>query len=210
MDRVREKYRRRAITLDEYKREAVLSTIDFLEEEHNYEFVQEVGKGGFGSILEMSSKSCRVAVKVVIEEFVTESEKELWPTLSNENLLPLLNIEHISSSYTYIFYMPLHPASLCNILQSPDLLKDRKAVDKLEYWLHGICKGVNYLHQEGFCHLDLKLSNVLISDNGTPQICDFGSLTRTDGPTNKLVDLFFQIDMTHNFSILIFSREFYC
>lgn len=199
MDRVREKYTRRVITLDEYTREAVLSTIDFLEEDQNCEFVQEVGKGGFGTVLEMKSKNHRVAVKVVIEEFVTESEKELWPNLSNENLLPVYNIEHISSLYTYVFMMPMMPASLCNILQSPDLLKDRKGVEKLEQWLHGICNGVNYLHQGGLCHLDLKLSNVLISENGTPLICDFGSLTRTDGPTNKLVALFLPIDMTHIF-----------
>lgn len=194
MERVREKFIKHDISLEEYRRDAVLSTIDFLEENYDYEFVQEIGRGGFGSVLELKNKNkhTRLAVKIVIEEFVAEGEKKLWPNLSHENVLPLINVEYIVSTYSYIFVAPLHPTSLCNILQSDDLVKDINGIDKVEYWLHGICSGVNYLHQDGLCHLDLKISNVLISENSTAIICDFGSLTRTVGPTKKLVQLFFK------------------
>lgn len=194
MDKVREKFIKQDISLEEYTREAVLSTIDFLEEDYNYEFVQEIGRGSFGSVLELKNenKQSRLAVKVVIDEFVAEGEKVLWPNLSHENILPLINVEYIVSTYTYIFITPVHHSSLCNIVQSYDLVKDRNGIQKAEYWLRGICRGINYLHQGGLCHLDLKISNVLISDNSTPIICDFGSLTRTVGPTKKLVQLFFK------------------
>lgn len=193
MDKVRENFLKHEMALSEYKREAVLYTLEFLEDSFNYEFVQQMGQGSFGSVLQLKNKNddSRVAIKIVIQECVTESEKQLWQNLSHENLLPLINVEYIASAYTYIFVTPLYPSSLCNIMQSLDLAKDRNAIEKVEQWFKGICRGVNYLHEENLCHLDLKISNVLISENDTPVICDFGSLTRTDGPTNKLVVLFF-------------------
>lgn len=193
MDKVREKVKNRAITMDEYRMEAVISTIEFLEDHHKYQFLQKVGNGSYGAVVELKhlNNHRRVAAKIVLQEFATESEREIWPFLSHANLLPLINVEHIASTYTYIFVTPLYPASLSGIVQGPDLAKDVNGIEKAVSWFHGICSGVHHLHKEGLCHLDLKLSNVLISDSGTALISDFGSLTRTDGATNKLVTLFF-------------------
>ncbi|KAH8107459.1 kinase-like domain-containing protein, partial [Phellopilus nigrolimitatus] len=38
----------------------------------------------------------------------------------------------------------------------------------------GIAEGLQYLHDKNIIHADLKAENVLISNDGLPQICDFG------------------------------------
>ncbi|CAE6474286.1 unnamed protein product [Rhizoctonia solani] len=43
-----------------------------------------------------------------------------------------------------------------------------------------ICEGLSYLHNTGVVHGDLKGINVLISDDGTPVLADFGSSTMKD------------------------------
>jgi serine/threonine protein kinase len=40
--------------------------------------------------------------------------------------------------------------------------------------IKGICKGIQYLHDNNIVHLDLKPANILLDDYMTPKISDFG------------------------------------
>jgi eukaryotic-like serine/threonine-protein kinase len=46
-----------------------------------------------------------------------------------------------------------------------------------------MAKGLDYIHDQGFMHLDFKPENVLVSRNGTVKLCDFDlSLPKPDAP----------------------------
>nr|XP_022303099.1 uncharacterized protein LOC111110781 [Crassostrea virginica] len=78
-----------------------------------------------------------------------------------------------------------HPMEMCHCSQQrrqtchvfPE--KDRNQQGYVEAWgffmqmLEGIVNGLVYLHEKGFVHRDLKLSNILVKDN-TAKIADFG------------------------------------
>lgn len=49
--------------------------------------------------------------------------------------------------------------------------------------VRGVVKGVNRLHQEGYCHRDLKPDNIFIFSGGTPKVGDFGT-ARSLAPEN--------------------------
>lgn len=189
MEDVRKKFKRGSLSKKKYRSQVVMSTLSFLIEHHQYEFSGEVGMGTYGAVVELKhpDRSGNVAAKIVLQEYVTEGEKELWQFLSHENLLPLINAECIPSTYSYVFITPRLPKSLDSIVEGSALSQDSNGIERATFWLRGISSGLKYLHDKNLCHLDIKLSNVLISDTDTAVICDFGSLTRTEAATNKLV-----------------------
>jgi serine/threonine protein kinase len=40
--------------------------------------------------------------------------------------------------------------------------------------IKGICNGLEYIHEKGYIHLDLKPDNILLDDDMVPKITDFG------------------------------------
>lgn len=49
--------------------------------------------------------------------------------------------------------------------------------DLLFDWLFQICDGLQYLHQRGIIHRDIKLSNLMVTEDRTIKIIDLGVST---------------------------------
>src|SRR5262249_27917063 len=56
-----------------------------------------------------------------------------------------------------------------------------------------VCEAVNYAHQKGVIHRDLKPGNILVDVEGTPRILDFGLAKMIGGPEETLVSLTGQV-----------------
>jgi serine/threonine protein kinase len=41
--------------------------------------------------------------------------------------------------------------------------------------IKGICNGLEYIHDKGYIHLDLKPTNILLDESMVPKITDFGT-----------------------------------
>ena len=65
-----------------------------------------------------------------------------------------------------------------------DFLKVNGAVRDtklLKFLFEQVCHGLNALHtRANLCHLDIKLDNVLVGENGTLKLCDFGLVQPVD------------------------------
>ncbi|CAG0879238.1 unnamed protein product [Cyprideis torosa] len=79
------------------------------------------------------------------------------------------------------FLFLLLPQSLVHVL------KHRKTLTEPEvrYYMYQLVEGVRYIHQKRVIHRDLKLGNMLLTEDMMVKIGDFGLATRVDG-TQKM------------------------
>lgn len=149
--------------------------------EENYEYIKYIGGGAFGEVIAVrgtaSGNKTKFAAKIVPSRYRSTGEKELWPKLDHENVLPLVDI--ISSVSVNIFIMPLHRTTLHDILKTNKFKRDRKSFKLTKKWLGDILQGLKYIHGKNLCHLDLKSDNILITEGNSAVICDFTSISET-------------------------------
>ena len=70
-----------------------------------------------------------------------------------------------------------------------DVIKESKGLKNLEvtrYLFKQICMGVKNIHDAGFCHLDLKIDNILIGNDFKLKVCDFGMAMPKESKLNKI------------------------
>ena len=48
--------------------------------------------------------------------------------------------------------------------------------------------GLNHIHMSGYCHRDLKLENILLTNEGTVKIIDFGFATSLVGRGDGFIE----------------------
>ncbi|KAJ7277819.1 kinase-like domain-containing protein [Mycena rebaudengoi] len=118
-----------------------------------------------GKLISTNGTELRVAIKMVKKD--VKREARIWLPLDHPNLVPLVAFVEEKSLLISRFY---DRGNLGTFLQkNPDInLGQRLSL------IFGTGAGLEFLHDQGIVHGDMKPSNVLIDDNGTPLICDFG------------------------------------
>ena len=151
-----------------------------------YEVVQELGRGGMGTVLlgERADGRYRsqVAIKVVpravhtaLERF--RAEGQILADLDHENIARLLDAGDTEDGLSYLIMEYVDGPQIDRYVDDAGLgLRER-----LELFTR-VLAGVEYAHSQGVVHRDLKPSNILVSSDGRPRIVDFGiaKLLRAD------------------------------
>ncbi|KAJ2912857.1 hypothetical protein MD484_g7549, partial [Candolleomyces efflorescens] len=96
-------------------------------------------------------------------------ESRLWQQLDHPNVLLFLGLVSDSSFGP----IPGLVSPFCDRGSVLDLVKKNPSARRFSIIL-GIANGLQYLHNHGVVHGDLKAQNVLVGDNGAPLLCDFG------------------------------------
>lgn len=154
--------------------------------DNNFCDVKPLGKGAFGEVLSAISpnKKC-VAIKIIINKDTWYMEEKIWPTLRHKNIIPLLNIINVESMNLKLHVMPNHPYVLDKVLCSRRFLADNKSLVKVKGWLADSFNGLEYLHNAGLAHTNVKSDNILIAKDGRALLCDFSGLTYTGEPLKR-------------------------
>ncbi|EJD08224.1 kinase-like protein [Fomitiporia mediterranea MF3/22] len=97
-------------------------------------------------------------------------EVQIWSSLDHPNVLPLLGYILEENDFpTLVSEFMENGTALRYVSQHPEI--DVTGINKQ---ILGIAEGIDYLHDKGIIHSDLKSDNILISPEGRPLICDFG------------------------------------
>ncbi|KAI5121980.1 hypothetical protein M0805_001813 [Coniferiporia weirii] len=103
------------------------------------------------------------------EKFQKKLVKELriWIRLDHPYILPLHGFLFEDNNYPSLVSIWMENGTVLTYLES------HPGCD-LQQMVLRIAEGIEYLHNEGVIHSDIKPENILISSSGEPRICDFG------------------------------------
>ncbi|XP_032992640.1 serine/threonine-protein kinase PLK2-like isoform X1 [Lacerta agilis] len=151
---------------------------------------QLLGKGAFGRCYKFTDTSTNkvYAVKVVPQSRVSrldnrgkvEREIELHSQLKHRNVVGF----HRHFADQENIYMVLE---YCSRKSLAHILKVRKTLTEPEvrFYLKQVIAGLQYLHQQGIIHRDLKLSNFFITKTMQVKIGDLGLATREEQASRR-------------------------
>lgn len=147
-----------------------------------YDRVAQVGEGTYGQVFK--AKSDKTGVTVALKKIRMESEKDGFPItalrevkllqgLKHENVVRLHEMMLSKHSIYMVFEYLQH--DLNGILAQPSITFSPANIKSLAAQL---LAGLAYLHKHRILHRDLKCSNLLLNNEGTLKLADFG-LART-------------------------------
>ena len=143
----------------------------------HYKILRLLGAGGMGEVYAAEDLTLgrTVAVKILSAAVASspadldrfEREAKALAKLSHPNIVKVHDYgEHEGSPYIVMEYMP--GGTLRKILGKPIPWQIALRL------LLPVARGVEYAHQRGIVHRDIKPTNILITESGDPMLSDFG------------------------------------
>ncbi|XP_021714321.1 mitogen-activated protein kinase kinase kinase 17-like [Chenopodium quinoa] len=140
-----------------------------------------IGRGSFGTVnlAIPKSNSTQYVVKSaqVSNSFSLKSEKEILSELSiinHPNIVRCLGDSLSLESGTQHYNLFLEYASKGSLADQLKLSGGKFEFSEVKNYTKSILKGLSHLHESGIVHCDIKLQNILVFEDGTAKIADFG------------------------------------
>jgi serine/threonine protein kinase len=145
----------------------------------NYQILEEIGRGGMGVIYRARQRhSRRIVALKRISSYHADSQDTLMrfrreaqaaANLDHPNILP---IYEVSESQEGLPFFSMKFAGGGSLLEAAPALRTdpRRAVALMVK----VARAVQYAHEQGILHRDLKPGNILLDGRGEPLVSDFG------------------------------------
>ncbi|MFK8012602.1 MAG: serine/threonine-protein kinase [Marinicellaceae bacterium] len=158
----------------------------------HYEVTAELGRGGMGVVYRgwEPSLNRKVAIKCLGEHLLNDDdlverftrEAKATAALNDPNVI---QIYYIGKEQNQPFFAMeyIDGQSLDDIIQGGNALSVQHAKNILKQ----ACRGLSAAHKKDLVHRDIKPANIMITDNGTLKIVDFG-IARTREYGDKLTN----------------------
>jgi serine/threonine protein kinase/tetratricopeptide (TPR) repeat protein len=143
-----------------------------------YRIVRAIGEGGMGTVYlaEREDLGSQVAIKILRDAWLSPARRELFAT--EQRTLAQLNHPSIARLYDADTFPDGSPFFVMEYVEGVPLTV---YCDKNTCSIHGrlllfraVCEAVLYAHQHAVIHRDLKPSNVLVKNDETVRLLDFG------------------------------------
>ena len=144
-----------------------------------FEIIEEIGRGGMASVYRARQTSINriVAIKVLprsrccttpafYERFTREVD--LVAHLEHPHILPIYDYGEVDGT-PYIAMRYLAGGSMAQWIR-----RGLPPLDKLAKPVEQVASALDYAHQEGVIHRDLKPGNILLDENDNAYLSDFG------------------------------------
>ena len=146
-----------------------------------YEVIKKIGEGTYGKVYKVKNKESgeERAMKQILKEKIPDlsnfkNEIKILTKLDHPNIIRLYEVFE-DDKYFYLFIELCSGGSLFNKMHNSGYNLSEKEVANI---FKQLISAIAYIHDQGICHRDLKLENLLFltEDNNNPilKIIDFG------------------------------------
>jgi eukaryotic-like serine/threonine-protein kinase len=150
----------------------------------SYHILREIGKGGMGEVLlaEDLHTNRRVAIKFIHAAWRDDDLARRF----HREITSLACLEH--PSIARLYECAIHPDGTPYFtMEYVDGKPLDQYCDERECSIHqrillfrSVCEAVSHAHSRAVIHLDLKPSNILVKNDGSPKLLDFGIARRVE------------------------------
>jgi len=145
----------------------------------NYQIIEELGRGGMAVVYRAYQPSLNryVAIKVLPpqlsfdQQFVDRFQREARAAanLRHPNIVVIHDVAHHDDTY-YIVMEYLEGRTLKELVEQTGPLPPQRAAHIVEQ----VAAALDYAHQRGFVHRDVKPANIFVSEGDRVTLTDFG------------------------------------
>ena len=156
----------------------------------DHEILDEIARGGMGVVYQAREPhSGRIVALKCVLAYQGDSdhvvarfrrEAETAARLDHPNIVPIYQVGETADGFPY-YTMKYAPAGSLLQARGPLRQHPRQSVQLMVK----VARAVDYAHEKGVLHRDLKPGNVLLDDHGEPLVSDFG-LARSEAASSYL------------------------
>lgn len=156
----------------------------------DFRIIREIGRGGMGIVFEAEQESLgrSVAIKVLPKQCLLDSdalerfqqEAKMAAAMHHSNIVPVFGSGESDGSH----YLVLQLVRGQSLHQKLAALKQPMPSNEVAVIGQQLSDAIAYAHENGVLHRDIKPANILLSEDGTAQLTDFGlARNLSDDPT---------------------------
>ena len=155
--------------------------------DNRFLILETISRSGMATIFKATDQMTKetVAVKVPLMQFESDPgfysrflrEEEIGSRLDHPYILKFIPIEEGTRSRPYIVTEYLRGYTLSHLLNSVRPLPEKDAIKLASR----VCEALVYMHAHGVVHRDLKPQNIMLCNDGTIRIMDFGIAKTKEG-----------------------------
>ncbi|KAK9876367.1 hypothetical protein WA026_012676 [Henosepilachna vigintioctopunctata] len=156
-----------------------------------FEDLREIGHGSFGAVYYARCLITKEIVAIKKMSFMGKQSLEKWQDIVKE-IRFLKKLRHPNTIEYKGCYLKDNTAWLVMeycLGSASDIIEVHKRPlreDEISAICEGVLSGLDYLHEFGRIHRDVKAGNILLTENGTVKLADFGSAS-IKCPANSFV-----------------------
>ncbi|XP_042535701.1 sperm motility kinase 4A-like [Dipodomys spectabilis] len=139
----------------------------------HYRVLRTIGEGGFASVYlaKHLPTDSLVAVKTISKENCpsVDTELDILKSVEHPNIIKLYQVVEAEQRVNLVMEY-LEEGDLADYVYKVVRLREEEA----RLLFRQIVRAVNYCHDHGIVHRDIKAENILLDSQGTAKLCDFG------------------------------------